>query len=153
MFAFALWDRRARRLTLARDRLGVKPLFWGWHGGALLFASQPKALAAWPGWRPEVDGAAAARFLRFGYVPAPLSIWAGIGKLRPGHLATVDAGGATRERCWWDVRAVAAEGVRAPLDVGEAEAADLLHGLPGRRGRRATAEVPVGAFLSGGIDS
>ena len=154
MFAFAIWDRRSRRLTLVRDRLGVKPLFWGWHGGVLLFASQPGALTAWPRWRAKVDDTAAAQYLRFGYVPAPLSIWSGIGKLRPGHLATIDADGKTQERCWWDVRAVAAEGMRAPLDLGESEAADMLHGLlRDAVGRRMAAEVPIGAFLSGGIDS
>lgn len=154
MFAFALWDRNARRLVLARDRLGVKPLFWGWRDGTLLFASQPKAFAAHPGWIREIDPQAVVQFLRLNYVPAPLSIWKGVQKLRPGHLVRIERNGEVQEGQWWDLRGIAADSMRHPIDATDDEAIDLLDGLARDAVRRQlVSDVPLGAFLSGGIDS
>ncbi|MCB2053386.1 MAG: asparagine synthase (glutamine-hydrolyzing) [Geminicoccaceae bacterium] len=156
MFAIALFDHRERRLTLVRDRLGIKPLYWsrctGRPGGpALLFASQPKCLHGHPAFEPSIDEAAMAQYLRYGYVPAPASIYRGVHKLRPGHLLTMDAGGAIRERCWWTLDAIRHDAASAPDDDA------LLDGFAGLLddaiARRMVADVPLGAFLSGGIDS
>src|SRR5262245_30151003 len=86
MFAFAAWDRTTHKLTLARDRLGIKPLYWGHVDGNLVFASELKTLKAMPGWQGEIDRNALAAFLRYGYVPTPMSIYRGIKKLAPGTL-------------------------------------------------------------------
>jgi asparagine synthase (glutamine-hydrolysing) len=154
MFAFALWDRAERRLTLVRDRLGIKPLFWGRHDQTVLFASQPKAFREHPAWRPEIDPDAVAQFLRFNYVPAPRSIWKGIQKLRPGHLVVIEADGTAREQCWWDLRAIAADGVQHPIEASDREVVEMFDELARDAvRRRLVADVPLGAFLSGGIDS
>jgi asparagine synthase (glutamine-hydrolysing) len=154
MFAFALWNRQDRRLTLVRDRLGIKPLFWGRRRGVVLFGSQPKALSGHPLWSAEVDPAAAAQFLRFNYVPAPMSIWKDVEKLEPGHLLSIDRDGGMSKRRWWDLREVARAGAACPLDVTDAEAADMVDELARDAvGRRLVSDVPLGAFLSGGIDS
>lgn len=154
MFAFALWDRAERRLTLARDRLGIKPLFWGRCGDTILFASQPKAFMEHPAWVPDVDRDAVAQFLRFNYVPAPRSVWKGIQKLRPGHLVAIDADGTGREQCWWDLRAIAAEGMRHPIDASDDEMVSIVDDLARDSvRRRLVADVSLGAFMSGGIDS
>lgn len=154
MFAFALWDGRARRLTLVRDRLGVKPLYWGRCGGVLLFGSQLKAFAAHPAWRPAVDRDALAAYVRYGYVPAPRSIFRGVEKLEPGCLVTIDAGGEAARRRYWDLRAVARAGVRGRLALTADAAAEALDALlRDAVRRRMAADVPLGAFLSGGIDS
>src|SRR3546814_14853004 len=84
MYAFALWDRRDHRLHLVRDRIGKKPLYYGWAGGALVFASELKAIAAHPRFKPEINRNALTAYLRYQYVPAPWSIWQGIYKLPPG---------------------------------------------------------------------
>ncbi len=92
MFAFAVWDRSTRTLTLARDRLGIKPLYWGHVEGSLVFASELKALKRVPGWQGEIDRDALAAFLRYGYVPTPKCIYRGINKLAPGTLLECGAG-------------------------------------------------------------
>lgn len=154
MFAFALWDRAERRLTLARDRLGIKPLFWGRQGDIVLFASQPKALLEHPGWRADVEPDSVAQFLRFNYVPAPSCIWKDIQKLRPGHLAVIEGDGMARETCWWDLRAIAARGLDDPLEVSDEDAIEMIDQVARDAvRRRLVADVPIGAFLSGGIDS
>ena len=94
MFAFAFWDVHARRLTLVRDRLGIKPLYWGRSGRVMFFGSQPKAFADHPAWRPVVDRDALAAYLRHAYVPAPHSIFQGIEKLEPGCMVEIDVHGA-----------------------------------------------------------
>ena len=154
MFAFALWDDRTRHLTLARDRLGIKPLYWGRCGGVLFFGSQLKGFVDHPAWHPVVDRDALTAYLRHGYVPAPRSIFEGVEKLEPGCLVEVDAHGKVVRRRYWDLRAVAREGVRdrAALDDATAiESVDVL--LRDAVKRRMIADVPLGAFLSGGIDS
>jgi asparagine synthase (glutamine-hydrolysing) len=158
MFAFALWDRRDRTLWLVRDRLGIKPLYWTKQntaeGPAVLFGSELKALTAYPGWTPELDRAALAGYLRHGYVPAPRSIHAGVQKLQPGHILRIDADGRETLSCFWDLRKIARDGLRNRDMRPEAEQLDDLHVLlKDAVKRRMLADVPLGAFLSGGIDS
>lgn len=154
MFAVALWDRRDRRLVLIRDRMGVKPLYWGSVGGVLFFGSQPKAFRPHPAWRGEIDRDAIAACLAFNYIPAPLSVWRGVRALRPGHLVEIDADGRSEERCYWDVRAIAARGPDRALAGDPTAAEDELDALLSDAVKwRLVSDVPVGAFLSGGIDS
>lgn len=155
MFALALWDRERRELTLVRDRLGEKPLHWARAGGAVLFASEPAPLTRIPAVDTTVDGDALAAFLRHGQVPAPRTIHTGIHRLRPGTLLRVRPDGTVHDpEAWWSVEEVARAGMSDPLDVGPAEATDLLEAAVARSVRSQTlAEVPLGAFLSGGVDS
>lgn len=161
MFAFALWDRQTRTLTLARDRLGIKPLYYGWTGAGWAFASELKALAALPGFRAPVDRGALCLLLRHNYIPAPHSIYQGIGKLPPGTLLRVDALGVAnavaaadlpaRAQPYWSVAEVAVRGREALSDPDAVEALDRL--LRDAIALRMEADVPLGAFLSGGVDS
>ena len=155
MFAIALWDRVSRRLHLARDRLGIKPLYWGRiAGGCLVFASQPKCFSAHPDWRPAVDRASFAEYLRHGYVNAPRCIYRDAFQVRPGHMVTLDARGEAREHCYWDAVAVARDGAGSRERPNDVEAVERLDGLLRYAvARRMVADVPLGAFLSGGIDS
>ena len=163
MFAFALWDSRKRVLHLVRDRLGIKPLYYGFSDGTLLFGSELKALRAYPGCRPEINRDALALFLRHGYVPSPYSIYRGISKLRPGWMASLDLGAhrakaaqadVIRLRSYWSLRDVAARGELEPFQGSDEQAAGELERLLRDSVRlRMIADVPLGAFLSGGIDS
>ena len=156
MFAFALWDRREQCLTLARDRIGEKPLYYGWCGDSFIFGSELKALCAFPGWRGEIDREAAASYMRYGYVPVPHSIYRGIRKLVPGTFVTLAAeatpGFLPGPRVFWSAREAAQQGELAGLADGDA--VDRLESLLRQSvGRQMLADVPLGAFLSGGIDS
>lgn len=154
MFAFALWDRREHRLTLARDRLGIKPLYWTHRQGTFLFASELKAFRAWPGFAPPLDRAALASFFRHTYIPAPATIFEGVFKLEPGHILTMEDGGAPQSRSYWSLRQKAVEGAGRRFEGSEGELVDHLDNLLGDAvERRMVADVPLGAFLSGGIDS
>jgi asparagine synthase (glutamine-hydrolysing) len=154
MFAFVLWDREQRTLTLVRDRLGIKPLYWGGFGSLFLFGSELRALTCHPGWTPFIDRRAAAAFLRRNCVPAPGSIYRGVNKLLPGHILTRRADGSLTDEVFWDARTVAALGQRQPLTLDDGEATDRLEALLADAvGRRMVADVPLGAMLSGGIDS
>lgn len=154
MFAFAAWDRATRTLTLVRDRLGIKPLYWGHVDGSLLFASELKALKAMPGWQGETDRDALAAFLRYGYVPTPLSIYRGIKKLAPGTLLECGEAGELKHAAYWQLSDVASRGQASLLDVPDAEALTKLETLlTDAVRRRMVADVPLGMFLSGGIDS
>jgi asparagine synthase (glutamine-hydrolysing) len=155
MFAFALYDRAERRLFLARDRLGEKPLYYGWFGGVLLFASELKALRVHPAFDGAIDRGALALYLRHGYVPQPHAIYRAVRKLPPGSFLAVGGGAAPGEpRAYWSAAAVAAEGLARPFEGTDAEAVDALDALLGDAVRlRMAADVPLGAFLSGGIDS
>ncbi len=155
MFAFALWDTEQRRLHLARDRMGEKPLYWGWQGDTLLFGSELKQLRAHPAFRAEVNRDALALLLRHNYIPGPYSIYEGIYKLPPATILTVDAdAGSGRPRVYWDLRAVAEAGTAMPLTADAEELADTLESLLSHAvGLRMAADVPLGAFLSGGVDS
>lgn len=157
MFAFAVWDRQERRLYLARDPLGEKPLYYGMSGGTLLFGSELKALRAHAAFSAEVDPEALGLFFRFGYVPAPRSIYRGIFKLPPGSWLCVDptrSAGLPAPVTYWSAREVAERGSRERLIGTEAELTDQLEDLLLDAVRlRMEADVPLGAFLSGGIDS
>jgi asparagine synthase (glutamine-hydrolysing) len=154
MFAFAVWDRESRTLTLARDRLGLKPLFWGRFGRLFLFASEIKGLRAHQGWKPEIDPASLSAYMRWGHVPAPYCIFRGLHKLLPGAFLVLAPGGEPRVSSYWDPSQVASAAQADPLQIGEAEALEELDALLGDAvARRMAADVPLGAFLSGGIDS
>jgi asparagine synthase (glutamine-hydrolysing) len=158
MFAFAVYDRERRELALARDRMGEKPCHYGWHGGTLLFGSELKALRAHPDYRATTDLEALAAYLRHGYVPAPRTIDAGTAKLAPGAVARwrVDGpvGAAPELGAYWSLRTVAAAGLAAPFAGDDGEAAERLEALLADAvALQRVADVPLGAFLSGGIDS
>ncbi len=154
MFAFALWDRRTRTLKLVRDRLGIKPMYWSRMGNTVLFASELKALRAHPGWSPRIDRNALVEYLRYYCVPAPYSIYEGVFKLAPASIATIRENGPPQISCFWDACSVAREGLRNPVDGGDAATVDALEDLLLDAVRRRTiADVPLGAFLSGGINS
>lgn len=157
MFAIALWDQQEKELTLARDRMGEKPLYWGWSGGTLLFASELKALKAHPAFNAEIDRDALALLLRYNYIPAPYSIYCGIKKLLPGHFVKVKIG-QTREDVspisYWSLKETVEKGISSPFIGSDAEAIDLLeHTIKQSLLGQMTADVPLGAFLSGGVDS
>jgi asparagine synthase (glutamine-hydrolysing) len=158
MFAFALWDNAERTLTLARDRLGEKPLYYGrqgGRGGAFLFGSELKALAQYPAFNAEIDRQALTLFLRHGYIPAPFSIYRGIQKLLPGTFLTLsDAPDEPVVEQYWSGARIAEAGISNPLAISDDEAIDELERLlESVIGRQMVADVPVGAFLSGGVDS
>jgi len=165
MFAFALWDRRDKTLTLARDRLGEKPLFYGWNSGRFLFASELKAMKAFRGFQPEVNRSALALYLRHNYVPAPHSIYNNIFKLQPGSFLSLKGvsfgappesfsplAGSAGKACpqlYWDPRHT----IELP-PVREQGAIELLENRLSEAVRgQMISDVPLGAFLSGGIDS
>ncbi|MDR3517601.1 MAG: asparagine synthase (glutamine-hydrolyzing) [Azospirillaceae bacterium] len=152
IFACAVWDRGRRQLSLIRDPLGVKPLYWSESRGVVRFGSELKALRACGGWTAEVDRAAMTAYLRLGYVPAPHTIYRGVHKLEAGTVLTLGAGAAPRSDRYWDLRAVATGPRRSPYSDAEA-ITDLEALLSDAVGRQMVADVPLGAFLSGGIDS
>jgi asparagine synthase (glutamine-hydrolysing) len=154
MFAIALFDREDRTLTLIRDRLGIKPLYWAKFGSLFMFGSELKALRACPGWSPRIDRQAVAAFMRHNYIPAPHSIYQGVHKLEPGCVLTLRWQREPVIERFWDARAVARHGLANPLAGSDAELTDRLEALLGDAvKRRMVADVPLGAFLSGGIDS
>jgi asparagine synthase (glutamine-hydrolysing) len=163
MFATGLWDRAERVLHLVRDRLGKKPLYVSLVDGALLFASELKALRAFPGFQPRIDTGALVLLLRHGWIPDNRCIWQDVFKLPPGSLLSVRAedlqdssvdGLRARVRSWWSLAEVASAGQREPLELSDADAEDELDRLLRIAvGERMVADVPLGAFLSGGIDS
>lgn len=158
MFAFALWDAREKRLSLARDRMGEKPLYCGRLGKAFVFASELKALTAHPAFDRPVSRDAVALFLRYNYVPAPLSIYEGIHKLPPASFLSLSVGpegaGEGEPKLYWSVEEAARAGLENPLDGSPEAVADELEGQLRRSVRRQmVSDVPLGAFLSGGIDS
>ena len=154
MFAFALWDRESKELVLARDRLGIKPLYWGWQGDILFFGSQCKSFSAHPGWRPEINRTALAQFLQYSYIPAPLCIYQHISQMQPGTIVTIRRDHTVAEQCYWDVCKVAVNGIRNRTILTEQEVADYTDNLlQDAVKKRMIADVPLGAFLSGGIDS
>ena len=153
MFAIALWDRAARTLHLIRDRLGIKPLFLISTQRGTWFASELKALAA-AGVKLDIDPASVTSFLRFGYVPTPFSIFRDVTKLKPGETVSIDAGGNIARRQYWSMADVAAAGLAEPYAGSESDAEAELHDLLADAvGGQMISDVPLGAFLSGGIDS
>lgn len=169
MFALALWDTRERRLSLARDRIGEKPLYWGWAGQALVFGSELKALRHHPDFPRDVCRQALAQYLRFAYVPAPRSIHPGVYKLEPGCILAVDGAppasapqlplrpgehhGSLSIQRYWSLNETIEAGAAAPF-ASQGEAREQVEEALRRSvGRQMIADVPLGAFLSGGIDS
>lgn len=159
MFAIALLDRQEKVLTLARDRMGEKPLYYGWQGNTLLFGSELKALKAHPDFRREVERDALTLLLRHNCIPAPFSIYRGIFKLMPGHslsLPLTNLSGARRAhpQPYWRLNDAVEQGIQNPFVGSEAEAIALLERqLSESIGDQMLADVPLGAFLSGGVDS
>ena len=154
MFAIALWDRHDARLTLARDRAGEKPLYYGRQGNQFVFASELKAITAHPAFEHTINRDAVAAFMRFGYVPAPMSIWEGIHKLAPAHLLEIESSRAIGvPTCYWDIAAIAAASAADPLADTPMLVDDLDTLLRDAVRLRMAADVPLGAFLSGGVDS
>jgi asparagine synthase (glutamine-hydrolysing) len=148
MFAFALWDSKRRRLLIARDRFGEKPLYWGVFDKALLFASEPKVLLAHPAVKPSLNLQALRQYLSFDYVPAPLTIYCGINKLPAAHRLTLESGEVKIDR-YWHLNYTTTEPVPS-----EREAADHLRELMADAVRmRLVSDVPLGVLLSGGVDS
>jgi asparagine synthase (glutamine-hydrolysing) len=155
MFALALFDREERRLYLARDRLGEKPLYYGNVGGSVVFASELKALTRHPAWVGELDRDAVAMFMETGNVPAPYSIYLGIKKLAPGSILSIDLStGAEKIETYWDAHSIASRGLADPFLGSAEEAVDRTEALlKASIAGQMIADVPLGAFLSGGIDS
>jgi asparagine synthase (glutamine-hydrolysing) len=155
MFAIALWDRHERVLTLARDRVGEKPLYYGWQGDTFLFGSELKALKAHPAFRADVDRGALTLLLRHNYVPAPYSIYEGIGKLPAGSLLQVSLAQRDAEPVsYWSLAEVAHRGAASPFAGSDSDALNALEQYLGTAVRgQMLADVPLGALLSGGIDS
>ena len=160
MLAFALWDKKERILHLARDRLGKKPLYYGWAGTSFVFASELKAFHKHPAFRPDVDRDALAAYCRYNYVPAPWSIYKNVYKLPPASYLSIspDSSAASSSplpsKQYWSVAAAAERGISNRIDISDEEAVSQLETILGDAvDQRMISDVPLGAFLSGGIDS
>jgi len=161
MFTLALWDRKKRALFLARDRLGEKPLYYGWQGNTFLFTSELKALKAHPAFSTEIDRDALALLMRHNYIPAPYSIYKGIKKLKAGTILRLDrkdslsrAGSLPEPEPYWNLSEIVGLSAKNPFTGNDSEAVETLDSLLlDAVGQQMTADVPLGAFLSGGIDS
>ena len=159
MFAFALWDRHERTLHLVRDRLGIKPLYYGWAAKTFLFGSELKALQVHSDFAPEINRDALALYIRYNYIPQPYSVYYGICKLPPGCILTLKSDGLQPAALpspspYWSAKDVAEREVADPFRGSEQEAVELLDKLLRDAVRlRMIADVPLGAFLSGGLDS
>jgi asparagine synthase (glutamine-hydrolysing) len=154
MFAFALFDRRDGSITLVRDRLGIKPLYWGIHQDQFFFSSELKALAFLPRWAPRLDHASMASFMRHNYIPAPWTIYKDVHKLEAGGIVHCSADLQITQRSYWCFLDVVHQGLanldsRAPSQI----LADLDALLTDAVGKRMIADVPLGTLLSGGVDS
>lgn len=157
MFAFAAWDNRTRMLHLVRDRLGEKPLYYGTAGSHVVFGSELKAIRAHPQFAARIDHQAAAAFLRWSFVPGPHSIFEEVRKLPPGSVVSLAAhsrGPLPHPQAYWSARGAIEAGIKEPLDAGDRELTDELEQLlRDAVADRMLADVPLGAFLSGGVDS
>lgn len=159
MFAFALWDKLDKSLTLARDRIGEKPLYYGWQNEVFLFGSELKSLRAHPAFRGEIDWHAASTFLHLNYIPAPSSIYQGVLKLVPGTFLQLSQANIQQRTLptpvpYWSLEEVAKRGLENPYTGSFSDAVDELELLVRQAVKmQSVADVPVGAFLSGGIDS
>ena len=149
MFAFAIWDRRRRHLFIARDRLGIKPLYYHFDGQTLLFGSEIKTILAFPGVRAEFNRATLAEYLAFGYIPEPETMYAGINKLLPGHAMEIGEGGSPRISSYWDLQ-VKADSPARPRSYYVERYRELLESCVSSH---LMSDVPLGVFLSGGLDS
>jgi len=158
MFAFALWDNQERVLTLVRDRMGEKPLYYGWQGKSFLFGSELKAFQPHPEWRGEIDRNSLALYMRHNYIPTPYSIYKGIHKLTPGTILQIPAkaspGAIPDPKAYWQVKEAANQGTAQPLILKDSDAVEALDELLRETIRdKMISDVSLGAFLSGGIDS
>lgn len=154
MFAFALWDRAQQTLTLARDQIGIKPLYWVYDRGLFLFGSELKALRTHPDWKPSIDRDAVAAYMRHNYIPAPYTIWEGARKLEPGSKLVLRRGFDPDVQRYWSFDEVTEQAQQAHFEFDDNEAEEALDALlRDAVKRQMVADVPLGAFLSGGIDS
>ena len=155
MFAIAVWDRQERTLTLARDRMGEKPLYWSrLADGSFVFGSELRALAAHPQLQREINRDALAQLLRYNCIPAPHTVYKGVHKLPPACWMELRPGAEPVQGRYWDLATLAARGQADPLAADPAAAVDELEALLARSiGEQMLADVPLGAFLSGGVDS
>ena len=157
MFAFALWDRQEKSLSLVRDRMGVKPLYYGWHGNTLLFGSELKSLRAHPAFSADVDRDALTLYLRYNYIPTPFSIYRGVRKLPPGSILRISSAthpGEEELATYWSASEQILASRADPFWGDESQTTDELEELLTDSIRlRMLADVPLGAFLSGGVDS
>lgn len=150
IFAIALWDEREQLLELIRDRVGVKPLYFGWDGGSLCFGSELKALRAFRHWSPELDRQSLGEFLQYGYVPDDRSIYQGVQKLRPGHRLRIKRGQEPVIEPYWSVL----DALDTPLAASDEDIEAELEALLIDAFRyRMVSDVPLGLYLSGGVDS
>ncbi len=154
MYAFSIWDRQLKTLTLVRDRLGEKPLYFGWHQGSFVFASELKAFKRLPAWKPEIDLEALASFFKLNHVPAPQCIFKNFFKLLPAHFVVIDLANpksALEQKPYWSLKNFL-QGAPAilPKDQGKSKVQAALQNAVASQ---MISDVPLGAFLSGGIDS
>lgn len=154
MFAFALWDRVKKKLILGRDRFGEKPLYFGKHNGTFLFGSELKAIQAHPSFIKVIDRNSLTLLLRFAYIPAPFSIYKDIEKVLPGHIVEINQSGTVTSTAYWSVSSAYKKGKESAFfGTYEDAVGQLDTRLQEAIGRQMMADVPFGAFLSGGIDS
>lgn len=154
MFAIALWDRKEKVLYLARDRLGIKPLYWGWQGSTFIFGSELKALRAVNDFQFQINQEALRDYFQYAYIPNPQSIYQDVHKLAPGHYLVLADGQDPKVACYWNLSDRVTEQIDRREHIDEvaalAEMDDLLNDAVKRR---MVADVPLGVFLSGGVDS
>ncbi len=157
MFALGLWDRQTRCLSLARERIGEKPLYYGWQNGVLLFGSELKALRSHPAFRSEIDESVLPQYLRHGYISAPQSVWKGIRKLSAGCIVSCDStqtDSALEPTPYWSLADAISNGQANPFQGTDEDAINAFESqLSQAVSDQMVADVPLGAFLSGGIDS
>ena len=154
MFAFAVWDRQKKILTLARDRMGVKPLYYTQQNGAFIFGSVLTAVSKHPKFSRDIDQNSIASFMRRNYIPGPHSIYQGVMKLKPGTLLTIKEDGTREQQTYWSVHQAYLDGKARPFEGSDDQAIEELESLlTDAVQKRLIADVPLGAFLSGGIDS
>ncbi len=159
MFAFGLWDHKTQRLTLIRDRMGIKPLYYGWaKDGTFLFGSELKALRTWDAFDTTIDFDALAQYFRHNYIPSPATIYTSIRKLPPGGLLTLNLSDLPSRACetslWWSLERRWTAGMENPFEGTDEEGIkELERRLNEAVCRRTLADVPLGTFLSGGVDS
>jgi len=157
MFAFALWDQWEKKLYLVRDRLGEKPLYYGWQGNSFIFASELNAIKTHPAFNARIDRNSLLLFMRHSYIPSPYSIYSGIRKLIPGTILTINApalGAYPEPVPYWSLKEAAENGLLNPFLGSDSEATDQLEMLlKDAVKHQMISDVPLGAFLSGGVDS
>ncbi len=154
MFSFALWDKRDKTLILARDRIGIKPLYWGQFNNIFLFASELKALRLYPAWRPQICNNSVLLYTNYGYIPSPYSIYQDIYKLNPGCILTKKQGLEPVIDKYWNLNEIVTDGMKDRRSLTDKNIINETEKLLSESINSQTiSDVPVGAFLSGGIDS